>query len=63
MSLALGDFSHILYTIQVHIHKMEADHSTECSESANVATHCSVAEAMKLISHPFDGDKKSYVNS
>ena len=37
---------------------MEADHSSEGSESAYVTPHCSVAEAMKLISHPFDGDKK-----
>ena len=37
---------------------MEADHSSESSESAYVAPHCSVAEAMKLISHPFDGDKR-----
>jgi hypothetical protein len=39
---------------------MEADHSTESSESAYVAPHFSVAEAMKLISHPFDGDKRKW---
>ena len=37
---------------------MEADHSGESSESAYDAPHCSIAEAMKLISHPFDGDKR-----
>ena len=37
---------------------MEADHGSESSESAYVAPNCSVAEAMKLISHPFDGDKR-----
>ena len=37
---------------------METDHGSERSESAYVAPHCSVAEAMKLISHPFDGDKR-----
>jgi hypothetical protein len=37
---------------------MEADHSSESSESAYVTHHCSIAEAMKLISHPFDGDKR-----
>ena len=58
MFLALGDFSHLLYTIKVYIHKMEADHSSESSETAYVAPHCSVAEAMKLISHLFDGDKR-----
>jgi hypothetical protein len=36
---------------------MEADHS-EDSETAYTTHHCSVAEAMKLISHPFDGDKR-----
>ena len=36
---------------------MEADHGSERSESAYVAP-CSVAEAMKLISHPFDRDKR-----
>ena len=37
---------------------MEADHGSESSESAYVAPHCSVTEAMKLISHPFDGDTR-----
>ena len=37
---------------------MEADHSSESSESAYDTHHCIVAEAMKLISHPFDGDKR-----
>ena len=37
---------------------MEADLGSESSESAYVAPYCSVAEAMKLISHPFDGDKR-----
>ena len=37
---------------------MEADHNSESSESAYVTPHCSVDEAMKLISHPFDGDKR-----
>jgi hypothetical protein len=39
---------------------MEADSSSDLSEDA---THyCSTAEAMKLITHPFDGDKKGYEN-
>ena len=37
---------------------MEAYHSSESSGSAYVAPYCSVAEAIKLISHPFDGDKR-----
>ena len=37
---------------------MEADHSSESSVSAYVTPHCSVAEAMKLIFHLFDGDKR-----
>jgi hypothetical protein len=37
---------------------MEADHSSESSESAYVTHHCSVTEATKLIPHPFDGDKR-----
>ena len=37
---------------------MEADHSSDSSESAYVTPYFSVAEAMKLISHPFDGDKR-----
>ena len=37
---------------------METDHGSESSESAYVAPYCSVAEAMKLIPHPFDGNKR-----
>ena len=37
---------------------MEADQGSESSESACVAPYCSVVEAMKLISHHFDGDKR-----
>ena len=37
---------------------MEADHSSDNSDSACVTHHCSIAEAMKLICHPFDGDKR-----
>ena len=37
---------------------MEADHGSKSSESAYVAPYCSIAEAMKLNSHPFDGDKR-----
>ena len=37
---------------------MEADHGSESSESAYVTHHCSVTDAMKLIPHPFDGDKR-----
>jgi DNA polymerase/3'-5' exonuclease PolX len=37
---------------------MEADHSSEISESTYDTHHCSVAEATKLISHSFDGDKR-----
>ena len=37
---------------------MEADQSSESSESAYDTHHFNVAEAMKLISHPFDGDKR-----
>jgi hypothetical protein len=36
---------------------IEADNSSDISEDS---THyCSIAEAMKLITHPFDGDKES----
>jgi hypothetical protein len=37
---------------------MESDRSSEDSETAYGTFHCSVAEAMKLITHPFDGDKR-----
>jgi hypothetical protein len=37
---------------------MEPDHVSDDSDTA-YDTHCySIAEAMKLITHPFDGDKK-----
>ena len=35
---------------------MEADNGSELSEDAT--RYCSIAEAMKLITHPFDGDKR-----
>ena len=35
---------------------MEADNSSDISE--NSTQYCSIAEAMKLITHPFDGDKR-----
>ena len=37
---------------------MEADRSTEDSETVYVTHHFSIAEAMKLIILPFDGDKR-----
>ena len=37
---------------------MEPDHISEDSYIAYETHYCSVAEAMKLITHPFDGDKK-----
>ena len=37
---------------------MEPDHASEDSDTAYDVHYCSVAEAMKLITHPFDGDKK-----
>jgi hypothetical protein len=37
---------------------MEADHSSDASEASYNTHYCSVVEAMKLITHPFDGDKK-----
>jgi len=37
---------------------MEPDHVSEDSETAYDTHYCSVAEAMKLITHPFDGDKR-----
>ena len=37
---------------------MEPDHASEDSDAAYDVHYCSVAEAMKLITHPFDGDKK-----
>jgi hypothetical protein len=37
---------------------METDHSSDTSEAPYSMLYCSVAEAMKLITHPFDGDKR-----
>ena len=37
---------------------MEPDHVSEDSETAYGTHFCSRAEAMKLITHPFNGDKK-----
>jgi Tat protein secretion system quality control protein TatD with DNase activity len=37
---------------------METDHVSEDSDTAYDDHYCSVAEAMKLIIHSFDGDKK-----
>jgi hypothetical protein len=37
---------------------MEPDRVSEDSETTCDTHYCSVAEAMKLITHPFDGDKK-----
>ena len=37
---------------------MEADHSSDTSDASYSTHYCSVAEAMKLLTHPFDGDKK-----
>jgi hypothetical protein len=37
---------------------LEADHSGEVSDASYSMHYCSVAEAMKLITHPFDGNKK-----
>jgi hypothetical protein len=37
---------------------MEPDHISEDSDTAYEAHYCNVAEAMKLITHPFDGDKR-----
>jgi hypothetical protein len=36
---------------------MEADHSSDTLEASYSTQYCSVAGAMKLITHPFDGDK------
>jgi hypothetical protein len=35
---------------------MEADNGSELSEDAT--QYCSIGEAMKLITQPFDGDKR-----
>ena len=37
---------------------MEADHSIDASEASYCTHDCCVAETMKLITHPVDGDKK-----
>jgi hypothetical protein len=37
---------------------MEADQSRDASEATYRTHYCSVTEAMKLITHPFDGNKK-----
>ena len=37
---------------------MEADHSSEASEASYSTHYCSVAEAMMLIAHPFNGNKR-----
>jgi len=37
---------------------MEADDSSEASEASYSTRYCSVAEAMKLITHPFVGNIK-----
>jgi hypothetical protein len=38
---------------------MEADNVTDFSSAADDGMHyCSIAEAMRLVIHPFDGDKK-----
>jgi hypothetical protein len=37
---------------------MEPDHIGEDSDTALDVQYCSVAEAVKLITHPFDGDTK-----
>jgi hypothetical protein len=37
---------------------MEPDRSSEDSDAAYDTHHCSVAAAMKLITQPFDGDKR-----
>jgi hypothetical protein len=37
---------------------MEADYHSDISEASYSMQWCSVAEAIKLITHPFDGGKK-----
>ena len=36
---------------------MEPDHVSDDSDTAYDTHYCSIAEAMKLITYPFDGDK------
>jgi hypothetical protein len=38
---------------------MELDHASEDSDTAYDTYHCSIAEVMKLITHPFDRNKKT----
>jgi hypothetical protein len=44
------------------VYKTQSKHGTyhisEVSDTARDVQYCSVAEAMKQITHPFDGDKK-----
>ena len=35
---------------------MDADNSSDASD--DTTQYCSIAEAMRLIAHPFDGDKR-----
>jgi len=37
---------------------MKADHSSDASKASYSTHYCSVAEAMKLLTHTFDGNKK-----
>jgi len=37
---------------------MEVDHVSDYSDTVCDTHYCSIAEAVKLISHPFDRDKK-----
>jgi hypothetical protein len=55
-SLALVIVSYCSVYSSVSI--MEPDRTSGVSEGAYETHYCSVAEAMKLITHPFDGDKK-----
>jgi len=41
---------------------MEPDRTSEDSDVAFETHYCSVAEAMKLITHPFDGVRKDYAS-
>jgi hypothetical protein len=38
---------------------MEADNHSDISSAADDSMHyCSIVEAMKLVTHPFNGDKR-----
>ena len=37
---------------------MEVDRVSDYSDTAYHTLYCSIAEAVKLINHPFNGDKK-----